>query len=56
MADFIDEHQDRDCMYVVYLDGHEWATVGTEAEAMAIVASYDGELNCWYEEEEDYLA
>ena len=37
-------------MYVVYLDGHEWATVGSEAEAKAIVASYDGELSCWYEE------
>ena len=37
-------------MYVVYIDGHEWANVGSEAEAKAIVASYDGELSCWYEE------
>lgn len=39
--------------YIVYLDGSEWARVGSEAEAKAIVASYDGELNCWYEKEED---
>lgn len=38
-------------MFIVYLDGWEWATVSSEAEAKAIVASYDGELNCWYEEE-----
>ena len=38
--------------YVVYLDGTEWARVGSEAEAKAIVASYDGELNCWYEKDE----
>lgn len=40
-------------MYIVYLDGTEWATVGSEAEAKAIVASYNGELSCWYEKEED---
>lgn len=37
-------------MYIVYLDDWEWATVGSEAEAQAIVASYDGELKCWYQE------
>ena len=40
-------------MYVVYLDGTEWAKVGSESEAKAIVASYDGELSCWYEKEGD---
>lgn len=36
-------------MYIVYLDGHKWATRSTEEEAKAIVNSYDGEKDCWYE-------
>lgn len=36
-------------MYIIYLDGHAWCTRSTEEEAQAVVASYDGEKDCWYE-------
>lgn len=36
-------------MYIIYLDGHEWATRKTKEEAQAVVDSYDGEKDCWYE-------
>lgn len=36
-------------MYIIYLDAHEWCTRNTEEEAQAVVASYDGEKDCWYE-------
>ena len=39
--------------YVVYLDGAEWCTRNTKAEAEAVVNSYDGEKDCWYEFEKD---
>ena len=38
-------------MWTVYLDGTEWATDVTEEKARAIVAAYDGEKDCWCEEE-----
>jgi hypothetical protein len=39
-------------MYIIYLDGHEWCTRSTEKEAQAVVASYDGEKDCYWEFEE----
>jgi hypothetical protein len=35
--------------WVVYLRGEEWCTRDTEKEAQAVVNSYDGEGDCWYE-------
>ena len=35
--------------WVVYLRGEEWCTRNTEKEAQAVVNSYDGEGDCWYE-------
>lgn len=39
--------------WVVYLRGEEWCTRNTEKEAQAVVNSYDGEGECWYEFEAD---
>lgn len=39
--------------YVVYLDGAEWCTRNTKEEAEAVVNSYDGEKDCWYEFEKE---
>lgn len=36
-------------MYFIYLNGYVWAIRDTEQEAKAIVNSYDGEKDCWYE-------
>lgn len=39
--------------WVVYLRGEEWCTRNTEKEAQAVVNSYDGEGECWYEFQAD---
>lgn len=38
--------------YVVYLDGQEWCRKDTEAEAIMVCCTYEGEKEIWYEEEE----
>lgn len=40
-------------MFLVYLDGHEWCERRTKEAAEAVVNSYDGERDCWYEEVPD---
>lgn len=42
--------------WVVYLRGEEWCTRNTEKEAQAVVNSYDGEGECWYEFQADEAA
>lgn len=39
--------------YQIYNDGMEWGEVQTEKEAQAIVSSYDGDHEVWYEKIEE---
>ena len=43
-------------MYQVFLRGYPWCRRDTEAEAAAVVNSYDGEGDCWYEKIEPETA
>ena len=39
--------------YTVFLDGAPWVEGVSEAKANAVVASYDGEKDCWKEKDPD---
>ncbi len=40
-------------MFNIYNDGLEWREATTEKEAQAIVDTYDGDHEVWYEEVEE---
>ena len=40
-------------MYTVFLDGYEWRTGLTQQQASALVELYDGDKDCWYDEDDE---